>query len=314
MEKKIECKIVQDLLLGYVDDVLNEESKKVVEKHLSECDMCQKRLKEIKQDIENNEITQEKEIDYLKKIRIKNRIKSILIAVGILFLIAFIIFLRKFFILSDLANKAKKSLASENFYKESVQRISSEKAVLIKEYYKDGKYKVISETYTDEGVKIGTATYATVNSGERIEIDSENKAVRIDRSDFAKHMNSEMNLKNLPSEKGSNYIYILRMALTSSIHTSYRSLGREYYVLTNVFDKDEGEIWIDKEIGLTLKSDVEGNGTIVNYYPGTNIVKEEFRAVHEYRYEFDIVTDEDVTVPDYTGYEIKYINQDNFGL
>ena len=83
MEKKTECKIVQDLLLGYVDDVLNEESKKVVEKHLSECDMCQKRLKEIKQDIENTKITQEKEIDYLKKIRIKNRIKSILTAVGI---------------------------------------------------------------------------------------------------------------------------------------------------------------------------------------------------------------------------------------
>ena len=51
MEKKIECKIVQDLLLGYVDNVLNEESKKVVEKHLSECDMCQKRLKDIKKDI-----------------------------------------------------------------------------------------------------------------------------------------------------------------------------------------------------------------------------------------------------------------------
>ena len=29
MEKKIECKIVQDLLLGYVDNVLNEESKKL---------------------------------------------------------------------------------------------------------------------------------------------------------------------------------------------------------------------------------------------------------------------------------------------
>lgn len=27
VEKKVECKIVQDLLLGYVDNVLNEESK-----------------------------------------------------------------------------------------------------------------------------------------------------------------------------------------------------------------------------------------------------------------------------------------------
>lgn len=312
MEKKTECKIVQDLLLGYVDNVLNEESKKVVEKHLSECEMCQKKLKEIKQDIEDNEITQEKEIDYLKRIRIKNRIKSIFVAIGILFLIAFIIFLRKFFILSDLSNKAEKSLASENYYRESVQRISSDKAVLVKEYYKDGKYKTITETYTDDGVEVGNATYATVNLGERIEIDSENKIVRIDRSEFAKQMNSENNLKNLHSAK-SSFVYNMLKALCCSIHTSYQGLGREYYVLS-VLDKDKGEIWIDKETGLTLKNDVEGNGNIVNYYQGTNIVKEEFRIVHEYRYEFDVVTDEDVEVPDYTGYEVKYINQDNFGL
>ena len=312
MEKKIECKIVQDLLLGYVDDVLNEESKKVVEKHLSECDMCQRRLKEIRQDIENSEITQEKEIDYLKKIRIKNRIKSIFIAVGILFLIAVIIFLRNFIIVSSLSNKAEKSLTSENYYRESVQRVSSDKSVLVKEYYKDGKYKRIEEIYTDKGVDIGTATYATVNSGERIEIDSENKIVRIDRSEFAKQMNSEKNLKNLHSAK-SSLLYNVLKSLCCSIHTSYKGLGREYYVLS-VWDRDKGEMWIDKETGLTLKDDHEGNGTMVVYYPGSNVVKEEFRVVHEYRYEFDIVTDEDVTVPDYTGYEIKYINEDNFGL
>ena len=312
MEKKIECKIVQDLLLGYVDNVLNEESKKVVEKHLSECDMCQKRLKEIKQDIEDNEITQEKEIDYLKKIRIKNRIKSILVAVGILFLIAFIVFLRNFIIVSDLSNKAEKSLASENYYRESVQRMSSDKTIVVKEYYKDGKYKTITETYTDDGVIVGTAIYATVNSGERIEIDSENKIVRIDKSEFAKQMNSEKNLKNLHSAK-SSFVYNFLKALCCSIHTSYKGLGREYYVLS-VWDKDKGELWIDKETGLTLKDDHEGNGTMVVYYPGSNIVKEEFRIVNEYRYEFDIVTDEDVTVPDYKGYEIKNTNEDNFGL
>ena len=40
MERKTECEIVQDLLLGYVDGVLNAESKKLVEKHLSECEKC----------------------------------------------------------------------------------------------------------------------------------------------------------------------------------------------------------------------------------------------------------------------------------
>ena len=40
MEKKTECKIVQDLLFGYVDDTLNIESKKIVEEHLINCNKC----------------------------------------------------------------------------------------------------------------------------------------------------------------------------------------------------------------------------------------------------------------------------------
>ena len=69
MDKKTECEIVQDLLLGYVDDVLNVESKKLVEKHLLKCKECQSKYNEIKKDIENNENNQKKQIDYLKKIK-----------------------------------------------------------------------------------------------------------------------------------------------------------------------------------------------------------------------------------------------------
>ena len=85
MEKKAECEIVQDLLLGYVDNILNSESKKIVEKHLIECENCQNRLEEIKNDIEENENNEKKQIDYLKKVRIKNKIKSILFVIIIFF-------------------------------------------------------------------------------------------------------------------------------------------------------------------------------------------------------------------------------------
>ena len=61
MENKTECQIVQDLLLGYVDDILNEESKKIVEKHLAECEICQERLREIKLDIKENENNEKKD-------------------------------------------------------------------------------------------------------------------------------------------------------------------------------------------------------------------------------------------------------------
>ena len=96
MEKKTECKIVQDLLLGYVDDVLNEESKVFVEKHLNECTNCKHRFNEIKKDINENEDNNQKEIDYLKKVRIKSKIKSIGMAIGIILVILLGIYLINF--------------------------------------------------------------------------------------------------------------------------------------------------------------------------------------------------------------------------
>ena len=84
---KIECKIVEDLLFGYVDKTLNDESKKLVENHLKECIDCKEKLNEILEDNKLNEKMQQKEIDYLRKIRTKSRIKSILIAIGLIILI-----------------------------------------------------------------------------------------------------------------------------------------------------------------------------------------------------------------------------------
>lgn len=52
MERKNECKVVQDLLLGYVDDTLNEVSKNLVERHLNECEECKGKLNTIKEDIQ----------------------------------------------------------------------------------------------------------------------------------------------------------------------------------------------------------------------------------------------------------------------
>ena len=72
MESKTkECEIVEDLLLGYIDETLNEESKKLVEKHLSKCENCKYKLSEIQKDINETEISQKKQIDYLKKVRLK---------------------------------------------------------------------------------------------------------------------------------------------------------------------------------------------------------------------------------------------------
>ena len=81
-----DCDIVQDLLISYFDGTLKEGSKDFVEKHLEKCEKCKEVLKEIKEDVinENEEI----EIDYLKKMRKRNIIKNIiLIILGIIFLL-----------------------------------------------------------------------------------------------------------------------------------------------------------------------------------------------------------------------------------
>lgn len=307
MDKKTECEIVQDLLLGYVDGVLNVESKKIVEKHILGCKECQTKLNEIKNDIEENDKNQKKQIDYLKKIRRKNNIKAIIIAIGIILFICLIIYLRKFIIVNDIMNKASKSLSSENFYIETIQAISSDKVALRREWYKDGKYKVVAEIYSDDGVKIHPTEYAAINTDEKIVIDHENKTVKIETGEFTKLLNSEKYIKNIQSRQDFGLVSKIVNAFCYSIHTSYRYLGREYYVLTNIFDKESNyEEWIDKDTGLTLK--VTGNGIIKTCFEGTDIVKEVIDMSSVYRYEFNTVTDEDVTVPDYTGYEVQYIN------
>lgn len=305
MNKKTECEIVQDLLLGYVDDVLNTESKKLVEKHLLECKECKKRLNEIQEDIELNKDNQNRQIDYLKKVRRKNIIKSIIIAIGIIFFICFYIYLRKFIIVNNFISKANKLLESKNFYMETTQVIDSDSVAVKKEYYKDGKYKIVTDIYSDSGLVQTTTEYATTDSDERIGIDNENNKVTIKKGEMTKLSNK--NLKNVPFVEDFGFFYVAGNAFNHSIYTSHYDKGTEYYVLNKLFDKDnKWEIWIDKETGLPLR--LSGNGIIKSFFEGTDIVKEVIDMKSDYKYEFDIITDADVTVPDYTGYEIQYID------
>ncbi len=41
---KTNCKVIEDLLLLYVDEVCSDESKRLVEEHLKECDACSAKL------------------------------------------------------------------------------------------------------------------------------------------------------------------------------------------------------------------------------------------------------------------------------
>ena len=45
---KISCKIIEDLLPLYIDEVCSEESNKMIEEHLSACSQCNEKLNRMK--------------------------------------------------------------------------------------------------------------------------------------------------------------------------------------------------------------------------------------------------------------------------
>ena len=46
----------------------------------------------------------------------------------------------------------------------------------------------------------------------------------------------------------------------------------------------------------------------ITHIPGTEIVKKESDIIEKYKYDFGIVNDEDVNVPDFSGYKVEYQN------
>lgn len=298
MEKKTECEIVQDLLLGYVDEVLNAESKKLVEKHLLQCSNCQKRLQEIKTDISENEKVQKKEIDYLKKIRIKARVKSIFFAILIIVLILLGYYLYKFSILNGISNKVSKQFQTENFYIETISNAGYEGEGLFinKVWYKDGKCKRVSYIETeDNGItQTFNTRYSKIGENEEYEISESEKKVVKTTLPFENRKESIVSFPNpiFPSNIQNYMTFRLGAPFSTKISTDNKEIGREYYVLT----LEDSELWVDMETGLPIMS--FGYSTQTQYYKDTKIPKRRAEGICQYKYEFDIVKDEDVQLPD----------------
>jgi len=87
---KISCKVIEDLCPLYVDDVCSDESKKIIEEHILECNDCKIRLQAMQQDLSikppviKESITEKKLFKKIKKIWITSMV-FVLIFSSILF-------------------------------------------------------------------------------------------------------------------------------------------------------------------------------------------------------------------------------------
>lgn len=86
MNKKLPCYIISELLPLYQDDILSEQTKKDIDKHLIECEDCKKKMDAMKMQIDVKTTNVELKTNPLKKVRFYQKM---LIALGAI--IAFVL-------------------------------------------------------------------------------------------------------------------------------------------------------------------------------------------------------------------------------
>ncbi len=87
---KKECRIIQDLLPLYIDEVVSKESNDFIEKHLQECKQCKEMLNLLKQEEQVSNIDEKEAIrKFHKKLRYKN-LKTLIITLLCIIIILYI--------------------------------------------------------------------------------------------------------------------------------------------------------------------------------------------------------------------------------
>lgn len=299
MNSKNECEIVQDLLINYADNILNSETKKFVDEHLKSCNKCKEYLQHINEELNKDDNKEKIELDYLRKIRLKTKIKSIVIVLITIISIIFLAYFVKFIRINNLINKEEKFATESNRYVECIQTNGNTTWVR-KEYHKDGKMKEINAIYTDNGEEIQFERYIFPERNEVIDIDhtGSNEAI-IENGEYAKLM-----IKSNDYYNKTSLLSKIQKTFTYSIKKDNYLIGKDYYIIKDNYEKNSrDEYWVDIETGLTLRHISKGSEIL--YFPGTNIRKSINDIIEEYNYEFGIVTDDDIKYPDLTEYTIK---------
>lgn len=80
-----DCKIVQDLLPNYIEELTDEVTNQYIEEHIATCSECANVLKSMNGEIKLEAIQQDKEINYLKKVR--KRVKRTIAIVSFIVII-----------------------------------------------------------------------------------------------------------------------------------------------------------------------------------------------------------------------------------
>lgn len=281
MKEKRDCKIVQDLLPNYIENLTNEETNRFIEEHLKECPECQKVLENMQKEIKVSTTKRDdREVKYIKKYN--KKLKILKYALLIIILIYVIAVGRRTIIMSSLSGKATENQINDNYY---VRLYSYQGDTLtITESYNKGEDYLTTLTKVVNGSNIQKITYYRKGEEQLFMTESEGKTYVL---------NAETMIGGyiLPVTYVADGILAnLQYALITGIDSTYCN-GKECYVIKG----NSYERYIDKETGLAVRNIEKSNKEITRKND----------AVVDYEYKFNIVKDSDIVKPDTTGYIVN---------
>lgn len=155
-----DCKIVQDLLPNYIENLTDEVTNEYIEEHIAKCPECAKALKAMTKDvnIEIEEIDQHREINYLKGIR--KRVKRTIAIVSLVLIII------AGCIIGYVYNQSKIQVNNYTFLRASYVRENEQGTIdgnliaVIDEKGKCKSVRAVEEGYTDDEI---ARIYMTIN-------------------------------------------------------------------------------------------------------------------------------------------------------
>lgn len=281
MEEKRDCKIVQDLLPNYIENLTNDETNNFIEEHLKVCKECQKVYDNMKKDFEVNTIKRDgRKVKYLKKYSKKMKIlKAILL---IIIMIYVLLVGRRIIIMSLISGKATESQINNNYYAK-LYSYQGDSLIITESYNKGEDYLTTVTRLVDEN-KIQKLTYYKKGNEQLFLTESgENKYIQNFETMTGGHI--------LPVTYVSDGLFAnFQYAFIIGIDSTYCN-GRDCYVIKG----NSYERYIDKETGMAIRS-IEKS---------TKKFNRTIDMVVDYEYKFDIVTDDDIVKPDITGFTIN---------
>ena len=300
MKNSKDCDIVRDLLPNYIENLTGENTNKYIENHIKECENCSQLLNKMRKDItiETNTSDFKKETKFLKKYNKKMKFLR-----AIIFLIVIIFFLtiaRKMFILYNLQNKVSQSESRDNFH--TIVYYYNGDTISIHHAYRNGnKIKEKVESISSNGTSYMTLYGKKDSNISNMYIETNNIKL------------AELGVVNriyvddpIGYSKIDNLWHMFLIALSSNI-TTEKCNGIECYKVDSSTSINQGEFtrykstkYIEKETGLPVRLidteniDISTDG--------------EVGQIHDYKYEFGTVRDEEFKEPDITEYKVQNNN------